>query len=105
MDSKDVTAVIMEHLNRLPADQRQNSQSLAKATHAALRECAERCGQRPGVETFYSEKGADGRKTYKASWEAGPYEWAIPASFAIIDFSGRLVEPEYSFDLDFYDVE
>lgn len=60
---------------------------------------------KPEIECFMRVTGAEGRRTYKVSYEAGPYEWAIPASFVVMDATGRLCEPYYSFDLDLYDVE
>lgn len=59
------------------------------------------------VHAWHPTRGeAMGRgKCWGVSWEAGPYSWALGASFVIMDLTGRLVEPHYAFDLCFYEVE
>jgi hypothetical protein len=39
------------------------------------------------------------------AYEAGDYQWAIGASFALCDALGKVVEPYYGFDLCFYPSE
>lgn len=73
-----------------------------------LRGIAKDCGMDPIYEVFAWRPGQDrqqGKNCWGVSWEAGPYQWAIGASFVIMDLTGRLVEPHYSFDLCFYEVE
>lgn len=73
--------------------------------HTVLAAASEATEQNPKCETFIRAEGAEGRRTYTASWESGPYEWAIPASFIVMEATGRLCEPYYSFDLQLYDIE
>lgn len=80
-------------------------QLVAETIHGVLKKAAEAEGMKPDIETFMRVTGEEGNRTYKVSWEAGPYQWAIQASFVIMEITGRLVEPYYSFDLDLYDRE
>jgi hypothetical protein len=73
-----------------------------------LRKLAKEFGMDPIYEVFAWRPGQDrvqGSTCWGVSWEAGPFEWAIAASFVIMDLTGRLCEPHYSFDLCFYEVE
>ena len=82
--------------------EKQTAHQLAKRAERVLRRYAKGVGMDPDIEVglFQEREG-----TWRVGWEAGPFEWAIPASFAIIDACGRLCEPHYSFDLTFYDGE
>lgn len=84
-----------------------SGKAVAKAVYGVLREQATLCGHNPDIETFF--KGpADHHyagKCWLANWEAGPYQWGISASFLIMDLTGRLCEPYYSFDVCLYDNE
>jgi len=75
--------------------------------YAALRECAELSGMKPNIEVhrWSPDDGQMQGCCWGASWEAGPYQWAIPISFLIMDLTGRLTEPYWSFDLCFYAAE
>lgn len=73
-----------------------------------LRVIAKESGMDPlyEVHAWRPGHGGDrGANCWGVSWEAGPYTWAIGASFVIMDVTGRLAEPHYSFDLCFYEVE
>lgn len=84
-----------------------NGKKAAKAVYDALKPLVIAAGQKPEIEL--SMRGpADHHyagKCWLVCWEAGPYEWGIPASFAALEASGKLCEPYYSFDLCFYDNE
>lgn len=77
----------------------------AQAIHAVLKKAALEEDMTPDIETFMRVEGDEGRRTYTVSWESGPYQWAIQASFIVMDATGRLCEPYFSFDLCLYDVE
>lgn len=83
------------------------AEAAARAVHAVLCAHAAAEGQKPEIECMV--KGpADHHyagNCWIACWEAGPYQWGIPASFAAMDAANRLVEPHYSFDLCFYEGE
>lgn len=74
-----------------------------------LRQMAKANGMDPiyEVHAWHPSRGeAMGRgKCWGVSWEAGPYGWAHGASFFMMDLTGRLAEPHYSFDLCFYEAE
>jgi len=79
----------------------------AKALYQALREKAVEHGQDPDSEVFIRtpeecEEAGYGRN-WQVSWEAGPYEWAIGASFQVENHPHWFTEPYYSFDLCFTD--
>lgn len=83
-----------------------DAERVTKAIHTALRHACPYFGHDPDYETFMrSEKKRGDQQQHHVSWEAGPYDWAIPASFAVMDASGRLCEPYYGFDLQLYDWE
>lgn len=78
----------------------------AKGLYAALREAAKAEGQNPDSEVTLmtpeqSEKAGTGRN-WRVLWEAGPFEWAISASWQVTGPWG-FTEPYYSFDLCFTD--
>jgi len=79
----------------------------AKAFHKALAKTVKEFGMNPDVETFIktpeeSEKAGYGRG-WTVSWESGPYEWAIDASWKVQNSPTWYTEPYYSFDLCFTD--
>lgn len=77
----------------------------AKALYKALVPVVKSYGQKPESELHIWEPGQNG-SSWRVSWEAGPYEWAIYASFHISNMSrdgGWFTEPHYSFDLCFTD--
>lgn len=83
------------------------ARACAKAVEQVLRQAATEDGQKPDIEVF-SRGPADhhyASNCWVACWEAGPYQWGIPASFVLMDAGNRLVEPHYSFDVCFYDNE
>lgn len=82
------------------------AEKLAKATFAALQKIAvEPFGMSanevrliaPGEKCYFDNRTPQ----WVVSWEAGPYQWAIGASFLF----PQVVEPYYSFDLCFYPAE
>jgi len=77
----------------------------AKALYKALCKRAKAEGMDPDVEVkIYTPKETlewgMGYACWRVVWEAGPFEWAIGASFAITGPWGY-TEPHYSFDLCF----
>lgn len=88
--------------------QHDTKESAAKALHKALSALAEDRGQKPEIEVILqtpeqAEKSGCGRH-WRVIWEAGPWEWAIGASFNCHNIrrdSGWYTEPHYSFDLCF----
>lgn len=79
----------------------------ANRLYECLRKLAKLSGMEPlyEVHAWHPHKAGDRGESWGASWEAGPYQWAHAASFQIIDLTGRLCEPHYSFDLCFYEAE
>jgi len=78
----------------------------AKALYKALCKVAASWGMTPEIEVrIFSpadSKAMGYGENWRVCWESGPYEWAIPASFAITnDKEGWYTEPYYSFDLCF----
>lgn len=73
----------------------------ARACYAVLLKCAEAIGQlpsevilmEPGKPNYLPESCAN---QWGVAWEAGPYDWAIDASFKV------MAEPYYGFDLLFW---
>tara|TARA_E500000305_G_scaffold107218_2_gene106860 strand:- start:186 stop:533 length:348 start_codon:yes stop_codon:yes gene_type:complete len=96
-------AITQDSLDFNPKEHK-TAESAAKALHKALCERAEAEGQKPELEvhiwTPEEEKKRNGHACWRVSWEAGPYEWAIGASFEITGPWGY-TEPYYSFDLCF----
>ena len=90
----------------LPA---KNAESMAKAVYKVLCQASLDAGQKPSTEVMIRKPGEkrhfDDATCWCVAWEAGPYEWAIPASMVIGSASGKIVEPYYSFDLCFYPTE
>jgi len=73
----------------------------AKGLHKALcKWCGETGYGKPFIRTPQENSDAGYEKCWHVSWEDGPYEWAIGASFQIEGPWG-FAEPYYSFDLDF----
>jgi hypothetical protein len=99
-------ADIREKVGALPV---MSAENMARATYEALLAGAERAGQDPKREVAIYAPGTPcylgTLEHWVVAWEAGPYEWAIPASSAIGDVASRIVEPYYSFDLCFYPTE
>lgn len=87
------------------------AEEVAKAIYSTIRECCEMYGQKPDIETFMrtpAESLASGHPhgdCYVISWEAGPHDWVHTAWPVIMDTTGRLCEPYYSFDLCIYETE
>lgn len=81
-----------------------SAKEAAKAVYELLQKEAQEMGMSarevmliaPGQPSYLGEKDC-----WIVAWEAGPYEWAIPASFWIGGAWGH-AEPYYSFDLMFY---
>lgn len=81
-------------------------EAAAKSLHAELRKiAADVYGHNPDIETFCSKpaetaKSLGGYGYWRTCWEAGPYDWAIGASFQLIGADWH-TEPYYGFDLLF----
>lgn len=77
--------------------------------YEALRQCCKDSGQDPIFEVHawnpYTNKEGGRADCWGVSWEAGPYTWAYGISYLIMDLTGRLAEPNYSFDLCLYEAE
>jgi hypothetical protein len=74
----------------------------------ALRALAKAEGMNPLYEVHAWHPHHKGRvqgQCYGVSWESGPANWAHTASFLVMDLTGRLCEPYYSFDLCLYEAE
>lgn len=110
MSYESLFAAEMKFLGQLAAqggEAAQGAQSpkeAAKAVHAFLVKQAKAQGQSasevaliaPGQESYLGVKDC-----WIVAWEAGPHEWAIPASMEIGGQWGH-AEPYYGFDLMFY---
>lgn len=76
----------------------------AKALYKELCKLADKVGQNSDIEVrIYSPKESKQRgycTGWQVVWEAGPFEWAIAASFEISN-DKWYTEPYYSFDLCF----
>ena len=96
---------IKDALELVPGPFPKNAETCAKTIHKVLKQASGNEDQTPDIETYYSRTGQPGRREYRVSWESGPYDWAIQASFVVMDATGRLCEPYYGFDLCLYDVE
>ena len=79
-----------------------SAEARAKSALTVLRRRCKAAGMDPDIECFM-QKEREG--VWHVSWESGPFDWAIPASMAMISANGRLVEPYYGFDLYFYEEE
>lgn len=80
----------------------------AKAFYKALVKFSKECGDYPDPEKYISlwnPEEAEYRgygKTWRVSWEDGPYGWGIGASMVICNSDANwYTEPHYSFDLGF----
>ena len=81
----------------------------AKALYSELVKLAVDLGQRESEVMLMNPERTEqysGYRQWAVVWEAGPYEWAIPASIEIAGAWGVTknnvsVEPYYSFDLHF----
>ncbi len=81
-------------------------EATARAVYGVVREFATEIGMDADIETAFKEPGeqvhipsADG---WTVVFEAGPYDWAIAASFAVLEIAGVSCEPYHGFDLTFY---
>lgn len=89
-----------------PAEHK-TAESAAKGMYEALVKACKAYGQDPAWEVHiktpeqYKAWGG-GCEAWYVSWEAGPWEWAIGASFEATG-PGWHTEPYHSFDLVFYD--
>jgi len=79
----------------------------AKAFYKAICKLAkEFYGHDPAYEVHITSPKETAEHGYgecwRVSWEAGPFEWAIGASFQVCNYeAGWYTEPYYSFDLCF----
>jgi hypothetical protein len=89
---------------------RPSAAHVAKALHGGIiKFCQESCIRlRPEIESFCHDPAASAEhinaRLWHVSLEAGPYQWAIAAAFALNDaLRARgvpfMVEPQYSFSL------
>lgn len=85
-----ITAIARADANTAPV--------MAEAVYQELRKMAAEYGMNPDTEVHKREEKGE----IRVSWEAGPYQWAIGTSLALVIATGKLVEPYYSFDLCFY---
>lgn len=87
------------------------AEAAARACHALLLEVCEAAGQKPKIEVMMLAPGernrAESKDAWFVCWEAGPYEWGINASHAIMDCyaNTKAIETYYGFDLLFYPKE
>jgi hypothetical protein len=77
------------------------ARSRAAAAGKVLRAAAKAAGHRPEIEVYVRNEG---NGAWVASYEAGPYQWAIVASDALCQVN-VFGEPNWSFDLCFYPEE
>jgi hypothetical protein len=86
---------------------RHAASDITNRLYEALREACKEAGQDPVYEVFawYQHRDPHGAKAWGVSWEAGPFQWAHSASWIVMEMTGRLCEPHYSFDLCLYEVE
>ena len=106
-DANDGLRLLLDALKRrLSALPVKTAETMAVATYAVLREAAKAQGQDPDIEVLIRKPGEPrhfrDESCWSVAWEAGPYEWAVPASIVIGTATGKLTEPYYSFDLCFY---
>lgn len=85
--------------------QHETMEGAAKALYAALCVKAKAIGMNPDSEVFIRTPEQNAAAGYGAcwhvSWEAGPFDWAIGASFNCSNSPHWYTEPYYGFDLDF----
>lgn len=90
---------------------KKEAKEVAEAIYSVLRDVCSTTGQNPDIETFMrtpAQSLASGHPhgdCYVISWEAGPYQWVHHAWPVVMDYTGRLCEPYYSFDLCIYENE
>lgn len=89
------------------ASKYETCEAAAKAFYEALKPVVAAYGQDPEVECGIFDPDTASQREYGRTWvvwwEAGPYEWAIPASmeFMFNRQAGWFTEPHFSFDLCF----
>ncbi len=106
-EDKYLGTLIATKLREALAGKRE-AKEVAEAIYSVVREVCETTGQKPDIETFLKTPDDDWKphgKCYVISWEAGPYQWVHYAWPVVMDITGRLCEPYYSFDLCIYEVE
>lgn len=85
-----------------------DARTIAERLHLIVRDRAHFCGQRPDVECALwtpaevRQRQAPHGRCYVVNWEAGPHDWGVSASLALMRSLGRLVETYYGFDLCIY---
>lgn len=86
---------------------RKAASEITNRLYDALREACKASGQDPvyEVHAWHPHSSSFRGPCWGVSWEAGPYQWAIVASYIVMDMTGRLCEPHYSFDLCLYEAE
>lgn len=72
----------------------------ARGLYKALKKACKEYGQDPDIEIAIWSPEENSENCWRVSWESGPYQWAIGASFKITGPWG-FTEPYYSFDLCF----
>lgn len=86
---------------------KRSAEEVATALYRVLRAQAEALGQDPDREVLIRRPGEprhfDDTACWVVAWEAGPFQWAYDGSHAVMDATGRLCEPYYSFDLCLYE--
>jgi len=96
---------------QIALDGKREAAEVASAIYGVVREVCAITGQNPDIETFMrtpEQSMASGHPhgdCYVISWEAGPYQWVHRAWPVVMDVTGRLCEPYYSFDLCIYEAE
>jgi len=101
--------LILDLVQACTSLKKKTARTMANACYAALVKNCKLYGQDPAWEVAIKRPGEerhfDDTKCWCVVWEAGPFEWAVPASMALTYATGKLVEPYYSFDLCFYPSE
>jgi hypothetical protein len=86
-----------------------NAKQAARACVDVLRAVAAAAGQLPSLEVSIKPPGEprhyNDTRCWCVAWEAGPPDWAVVASMALVSATGKLVEPYYGFDLMLYPSE
>jgi hypothetical protein len=97
---------IMRAARALPADGRRSPEQLARCVDKVCRDFARETGMDPDIECAFHEPHQQGHIPAANGWtvvfEAGPHDWAVDVSMALISCTGVTVEPYYGFDLTFY---
>jgi hypothetical protein len=92
----------LEHEKRVLGGKKFHPRTARMLIAKALREYALVVGHDPSIEVASraaDEEGFVGEGSEYVGYEAGPYQWAIPASGIVYEITGLLAEPHYSFDL------